>query len=115
MKEYYQLSYVDDFGNGNYQYFYCTEEQIKEKAKELFNEEITHVISEDKLDEATSRKTHEFDDKSCKGYITKDVGFILAHYIDWKKLDISSNNKNVKNIYILTSPCHWGTSQYLGA
>lgn len=114
MKAYYELSYIDDFGNGIYEYFYCSEEQIKEKAKDLFDKEFIHVISEDKIKDATSSKTYDFDNELCKGYITKDVGYVLAHYIDWKKLDIDTNKKRVKNIYLLSNQCHWATSQYLG-
>lgn len=60
MKAYYELSYIDDFGNGIYEYFYCSEEQIKEKAKDLFDKEFIHVISEDKIKDATSSKTPDF-------------------------------------------------------
>lgn len=113
-KEYYQLSYLDDFGSGSYEYFYCTEDQIKIKAKEIFNSEIGFVISSDKLEESTSNKCYEFDELDCKGYITKDVGFILAHHIKWEKLDINSDNKKIRNIYILSSISHWVVSDFLG-
>lgn len=113
-KAYYQLSYLDDFGSGSYEYFYCTEEQIKIKAKELFVSEIEFMISSDRLEDATSEKCYEFDESDCKGYITKDVGFVLAHHIKWEKLDINSDNKRVKNIYMLSSISHWVVSDFLG-
>lgn len=115
MKAYYELSYIDSFGHGTYEYFYCTEEQIKQKAKELFEKEIEYAVDEEKAKESGMRnKPFEFDNDDCKGYIVKEVGFILSHDINWKLLDIDTNNRNVRNIYILTNQGHWATSEYLG-
>ncbi len=114
MRAYYELSYVDSFGNGGYQYFYCTEEQIKAKAKELYESELKFAVDKDKAKECGVRKLpFELFDNCC-GYIVKDVGFILSHNINWKLLDISPNSKNIRNIYLLSNQCHWATNEYLG-
>ena len=114
MKAYYELSYVDVFGHGNYEYFYCTEEQIKVKAKALFDKEIVNVATEEQLKECgMSKKTFEFDNDKCKGYIVKEAGFVLPHHINWKKLPFDPLNKNIKNVYVLQSQCHYMTISYL--
>lgn len=115
MKAYYELSYVDTFGHGSYQYFYCSEDQIKTEAKSLFDKEVKLAVSEDKVHECgMAKKAFEFDAENCKGYVVKGVGFVLPHHIDWKKLPFDPLNKNIKNIYILESQCHFMTSTYIG-
>lgn len=114
MKAYYELSYVDSFGNGEYKYFYCTEEQIKDEAKKLFEEQLQFAVDEVKVKGCGVReKPFEFFN-DCRGYIVKEVGFVLSHDINWKLLDINPDNKNVKNIYVLINRSHFTTSQYLG-
>lgn len=111
---FYELSYVDDFGNGSHDYFYCTEAEIKQKARSLFDKEVLFAVNEEGLKECgMAKKSFDFDDKNCKGYIVKEVGFTLPHHVDWKKLPFDSKNKNIKKIYVLKSQCHHMTSSYL--
>lgn len=113
MEAYYELSYVDEFGNGTYEYFYCTEKQIKEKAKCLFDKEVIFAVDEKGLEECgMAKEPFEFDD-NCKGYIVKEIGFTLPHHINWKKLPFDEKNKKIKNIYVLLSQCHHMTSDYI--
>jgi len=114
MKAYYELSYIDVFGNGNYDYFHCTEDEIKQKAKALFDKEVVFAVYERELKECGMAKNpFEFDNYTCNGYVVKKVGFILPHYINWKKLPFNPENKNIKNIYVLQEQCHNMRSSYI--
>lgn len=98
-KSLFQFSYLDDFGNGLQNYFYTTESQIKKMAKELFEKEkLKASTKKDEMMYSSDTDLFSFDEESCTGYVIKEVGFVLKHYIDYKKI---SDNKCKSAIYEL--------------
>lgn len=108
-KALYQFSYLDEFGNGLKNYFYTTETNIRKMAKELFEKEkLKASTKKDETMYSNETELFSFDEESCTGYIIKEVGFTLKHYIDYKKISDSNKNKSViyelfENQYICKS------------
>lgn len=80
----------------------------------MFEQELPLAVNEEALsaDGRGNNKPFEFSIEECKGYVFKDVGFVLSHKIDWKLLDIDYKQK-IKNVWVLSNISDW-TEEHLG-
>lgn len=99
IKELFKISYLDEFGNGLNNYYIATEAKVKKVVKELFESEKQKASCSDETMYSTETPLYMFDELSHTGYVIKDVGFTLKHYIKWEK--ISSNLKRLPKFELI--------------
>lgn len=92
-KELFNISYLDELGNGLNNYYIGTEQQVKKIVKDLFEEQKLKACNDYEHMYADDTEPYFFDQDTYTGYVIKNVGFVLRHYIKWNK--ISSNIKKI--------------------
>lgn len=107
MKGYFEISIIDDFGNGTRKYFYTDEATIRKLAYELYKREKKKA-SAGGSDGDMHQNEPLFSwckDKSM-GYVIQHCGFTMKNVIEWKKLDLGL--KRYKNsLYVLDDVGHF--------
>ena len=99
LKQYFKVSYLDEFGIGTINYYHGTFKQIQDIIKELFESEKLKASSKDNDMYSADTPLYKFDENTYTGYVIKEVGFTLKHYITWKELNIK---QNIRFIYELS-------------
>jgi hypothetical protein len=112
-KHYYELSKIDDFGNGTREYFYTNEATIRKLAYELYKREKKKA-SAGGSDGDMHQNEPLFSwckDKSM-GYVIQHCGFTMKNDIQWKKLDLGLNRyKN--SLYVLDDIGHFMVADHI--
>lgn len=98
-RELFQISYLDELGNGFSNYYIATEAKVKQVVKELFEAEKQKASCSDEKMYSTDTPLYMFDELTHTGYVIKNVGFTLKHYIKWEK--ISSSIKKIPKFELI--------------
>ena len=113
MRYFYELSKIDDFGNGTRKYFYTDEATIRKLAHKRYTSEKKKAsIGENEIEEYKDRPLYEWNKSTSMGYVIQHCGFTLKTKIEWKKLDL--NLKRYKNtLYVLDNVSHFMVADHI--
>lgn len=113
-KHYYEISIIDDFGNGSREYFYTDESTIRKLAhKHYTNEKKKASVGENEIEEYKNKPLYEWSRATSMGYVVQHCGFTLKTSIQWKKLDLELNRyKNT--LYVLDNVGHFMVVDHVG-
>lgn len=114
MKAYYELSKIDDFGNGSREYFYTDEATIRKLAhKHYSNEKRKASIGKKEIEEYKDKPLYAWDKTTSTGYVVQHCGFTLKTNIAWKKLDLTLNRYK-HTLYVLNDVGHFMVVDHIG-
>jgi len=107
MRSYYEISVIDDFGNGSREYFYTDESTIRKLAHKHYTREKKKAsVGENEIEEYKNTPLYEWSKDTSTGYVIQHCGFTLKTKVEWKKLDLDLNRyKNT--LYVLDNVGHF--------
>lgn len=107
MNNYYELSVIDELGNGTREYFYADEATIRKLTHNLYKREKKKASAGDKDgDMYQNEPLYSWDKSTSTGYVIQHCGFTMKNVIQWRKLDLGL--KRYKNsLYVLNDVGHF--------
>ena len=100
-RHFYELSIIDDFGNGPREYFYTDEATIKKLAFARYElEKQSASRGERECYAYNDIPLYAWDDEKAMGYVIQHHGFTLNIKIEWQKVQLNKKRYK-KTIYTL--------------
>ncbi|AHJ13138.1 hypothetical protein [Sulfurospirillum multivorans] len=113
MKNYYELSMIDDFGSGIREYFYTNEATIRKLTYSRYKREKRKASVGDRDgDMHQNEPLFNWNKTTSTGYVIQHCGFTMKNIIEWKKLDLGL--KRYKNsLYALDDVGHFMVVEHI--
>jgi len=113
-RSFYELSVIDDFGNGTREYFYTDENTIRKLTHTRYTREKKKASSGGRdCDMHQNEPLFAWNCETSTGHVIQHCGFTTRNDVQWKKLDLGRLNRYKKSLYLLKDVGHFMVVEHI--